>query len=222
MAQVRSGVRSVSRQTLLRLPVYLDFLKRLPAGDARISAPKLAAALGLNEVQVRKDLAAVSSCAGKPKTGFEVARLVRDIEAFLGYDSVNEAVLVGAGKLGRALLGYEGFALFGIRLVAAFDREADETAPYIRGAPKILPVSKLTDLCRRMGVHIGIITVPAESAQEVCDMLVEGGVRAIWNFAPVRLRVPDGVLLQNENIASSLAVLSAHLKQSLQASMQIR
>ena len=79
----------------------------------------------------------------------------------------------------------------------------------------ILPMEKLTDLCRRMGIHIGIITVPAESAQEVCDLLVSGGVRAIWNFAPTHLHVPEGVLLQNENIASSLAVLSAHLKQSM-------
>ena len=190
--------------------------KRLQGEEAaHISAPKIAAALGLNEVQVRKDIAAVSSCAGKPKTGFETARLIRDIEAFLGYDSVNEAVLVGAGKLGRALLGYEGFAQFGIRLVAAFDRNADAAAMYGKDAPMILPMEKLTDLCRRMGIHIGIITVPAESAQEVCDLLVSGGVRAIWNFAPTHLHVPEGVLLQNENIASSLAVLSAHLKQSM-------
>ena len=142
--------------------MYLDYLKRLQGEEAaHISAPKIAAALGLNEVQVRKDIAAVSSCAGKPKTGFETARLIRDIEAFLGYDSVNEAVLVGAGKLGRALLGYEGFAQFGIRLVAAFDRNADAAAMYGEDAPMILPMEKLADLCRRMGIHIGIITIPA-------------------------------------------------------------
>ena len=208
MCSAQTGVRSISKQTLLRLPMYLDYLKRLQGEEAaHISAPKIAAALGLNEVQVRKDIAAVSSCAGKPKTGFETARLIRDIEAFLGYDSVNEAVLVGAGKLGRALLGYEGFAQFGIRLVAAFDRNADAAAMYGKDAPMILPMEKLTDVCRRMGIHIG--------AQEVCDLLVSGGVRAIWNFAPTHLHVPEGVLLQNENIASSLAVLSAHLKQSM-------
>ena len=89
MCSAQTGVRSISKQTLLRLPMYLDYLKRLQGEEAaHISAPKIAAALGLNEVQVRKDIAAVSSCAGKPKTGFETALIIRDIEAFLGYDSV--------------------------------------------------------------------------------------------------------------------------------------
>lgn len=216
---MRSGVQTVqgiSKQALLRLPYYLNYLKLLQKeGTADVSAPKIAAALALNEVQVRKDIALVSSCAGKPKTGFRVDLLIRDLESFLGYDNVDEAVLIGAGLLGRSLLGYKGFADYGMKIVAAFDCDPSLCDLRFDGEQWIFPMEKLEDLCRRLCVHIGIICVPSESAQAVCDRLVACGIRAIWNFAPTHLTVPDGVLLQNENIASSLAVLSAHLKQSI-------
>lgn len=216
---MRSGVQTVqgiSKQALLRLPYYLNYLKLLQKeGTADVSAPKIAAALALNEVQVRKDIALVSSCAGKPKTGFRVDLLIHDLESFLGYDNVDEAVLIGAGLLGRSLLGYKGFADYGMKIVAAFDCDPSLYDLRFDGEQRIFPMEKLEDLCRRLCVHIGIICVPSESAQAVCDRLVACGIRAIWNFAPTHLTVPDGVLLQNENIASSLAVLSAHLKQSI-------
>lgn len=216
---MRSGVQTVqgiSKQALLRLPYYLNYLKLLQKeGTADVSAPKIAAALALNEVQVRKDIALVSSCAGKPKTGFRVDLLIHDLESFLGYDNVDEAVLIGAGLLGRSLLGYKGFADYGMKIVAAFDCDPSLCDLRFDGEQRIFPMEKLEDLCRRLCVHIGIICVPSESAQAVCDRLVACGIRAIWSFAPTHLTVPDGVLLQNENIASSLAVLSAHLKQSI-------
>lgn len=216
---MRSGVQTVqgiSKQALLRLPYYLNYLKLLQKeGTADVSAPKIAAALALNEVQVRKDIALVSSCAGKPKTGFRVDLLIHDLESFLGYDNMDEAVLIGAGLLGRSLLGYKGFADYGMKIVAAFDCDPSLYDLRFDGEQRIFPMEKLEDLCRRLCVHIGIICVPSESAQAVCDRLVACGIRAIWNFAPTHLTVPDGVLLQNENIASSLAVLSAHLKQSI-------
>lgn len=216
---MRSGVQTVqgiSKQALLRLPYYLNYLKLLQKeGTADVSAPKIAAALALNEVQVRKDIALVSSCAGKPKTGFRVDLLIHDLESFLGYDNMDEAVLIGAGLLGRSLLGYKGFADYGMKIVAAFDCDLSLCDLRFDGEQRIFPMEKLEDLCRRLCVHIGIICVPSESAQAVCDRLVACGIRAIWNFAPTHLTVPDGVLLQNENIASSLAVLSAHLKQSI-------
>ncbi|MGN0570637.1 MAG: redox-sensing transcriptional repressor Rex [Candidatus Fimenecus sp.] len=212
-------VQGISKQALLRLPYYLNYLKLLQKeGTAVVSAPKIATALALNEVQVRKDIALVSSCAGKPKTGFQVDLLIHDLESFLGYDNVDEAVLIGAGLLGRSLLGYKGFADYGMHIVAAFDRDPALYDLRFDGEQRIFPMEKLEDLCRRLRVHIGIICVPTESAQAVCDRLVACGIRAIWNFAPTHLTVPDGVLLQNENIASSLAVLSAHLKQSMHLS----
>ncbi|MGN0519384.1 MAG: redox-sensing transcriptional repressor Rex [Candidatus Fimenecus sp.] len=212
-------VQGISKQALLRLPYYLNYLKLVQKeGTTVVSAPKIAAALALNEVQVRKDIALVSSCAGKPKTGFQVDLLIHDLESFLGYDNVDEAVLIGAGQLGRSLLGYKGFADYGLHIVAAFDRDAALCDLRFDGEQRIFPLEKLEDLCRRLCVHIGIICVPSENAQEVCDRLVACGIRAIWNFAPTHLTVPDGVLLQNENMASSLAVLSAHLKQSMDSS----
>lgn len=212
-------VQGISKQALLRLPYYLNYLKLLQKeGTTVVSAPKIAAALALNEVQVRKDIALVSSCAGKPKTGFQVDLLIHDLESFLGYDNVDEAVLIGAGQLGRSLLGYKGFAGYGLQIVAAFDRDPTLFDLRFDGEQRIFPMEKLEDLCRRLRVHIGIICVPPKSAQDVCDRLVACGIRAVWNFAPTHLTVPDGVLLQNENMASSLAVLSAHLKQSMDSS----
>lgn len=216
MRALDNAVRGISKQALLRLPYYLNYLKVLQkSGAETVSAPKVAAALSLNEVQVRKDIAFVSSCAGKPKLGFDVSLLIHDFESFLGYDNVNEAILVGAGLLGRSLLQYKGFSAYGLHLVAAFDQDPALTQLRFNGEQKIFPMEKLENLCQRMRIHIGIICVPEASAQAVCDRLVACGIRAIWNFAPTHLTVPDGILVQNENIASSLAVLSAHLKDHL-------
>lgn len=117
---------------------------------------------------------------------------------------------MGAGSLGKALLSYRGFEQYGVEIVMAFDGDAKKAEQKV-GEKMILPMEKLENLCRRMNIHIGIITVPADSAQEVCDRLVDGGVRAIWNFAPIHLNVPDHVLVQNENMAVSLAALSKYL-----------
>ena len=179
-----------------------------------VSAPKIAELLYLNEVQVRKDFASVSLSKGKPKAGFSVSELITNMEKLLGYDNTEEAVLVGAGSLAHALLAYEELKTYGIKIVAAFDNNAAYIGMEINGT-KVLPAEKVSDLCRRMKVHIGIITVPAAQAQIVCDQLVAGGVLAIWNFAPVHLSVPDHILVQNENLAASLAVLSKHLKKTI-------
>ena len=178
--------KDISKAVLKRLPGYLNYLRAIPdTASAYISATSLANALGMGEVQVRKDLATVSS-GGRPKVGYPRERLIIDIERFLGYDNTNHAVLVGAGKLGLALLGYEGFAAYGL--------------------------DRLESFCRENKICMGIITVPAAQAQQACDRLIESGIRAIWNFAPVHLEVPDHILVQNENMATSLAVLSMHLQ----------
>ncbi|MDY4977111.1 MAG: redox-sensing transcriptional repressor Rex [Clostridia bacterium] len=197
----------LSRQALARLPLYLSYLKNLEEVEY-ISAPVLAASLNLNEVQVRKDLAAVSRRPGLPKKGFLLKDLIYDIADILGYHNEKDAILVGAGQLGRALMSYEGFAEYGIRIAAAFD-----TDPSVIDGKTIFPVSKMKDLCGRMKIHIGVITVPAAAAQQVCDGLIECGILAIWNFAPVHLHTPSSILVQNENMASSLALLSNHLRQ---------
>lgn len=207
--------KEISKATLKRLPTYLSYLKSMP-GDApaNISATALAAGLSMGEVQVRKDLALVSD-GGRPKIGYNRERLIADIENFLGYGDTNDAVLIGAGKLGRALLGYSGFAEYGLNIVAAFDSNDAIIGTSKSGKP-IMHLSRLAETCRRFKVKIGIITVPAEHAQAVCDLLIENGIMAIWNFAPKHLTVPENILVQNENMAASLALLSKHLNEHMQ------
>ena len=195
---------SIPKATLGRLPQYLEYLKSLPEMRSTISATAIAKALSLGDVQVRKDLASVCG-AGKPKIGYETDQLITDIESHLGYEQLTNAVLVGAGKLGRALLDYDGFENFGVTIIAGFD--CNETV-LKKGAKNILPISDINAYCREHDVKLGIITVGGGSAQDVCNKLVESGIKAIWNFAPVTLKVPDGVLLKQENLALSLAYLN--------------
>ena len=212
--------KAISIQTLQRLPLYLQYLRALsPEKDKNISAKALGNALGFGEIQVRKDLSSVSD-GGKPKLGYCTSELIRAIEVFLGYDNVNDAVLVGAGKLGKALLSYHGFRAYGLNIVAAFDSDS-EVCGTDESGKQILPMSKMENLCRRMKIELGIITVPAKDAQSVCDILVKSGIKAIWNFAPTHLDVPKGVILKNENIAASLAVLSKNLAQKESLLQQI-
>ena len=203
----------IPKQTLLRLPIYLRLLRQLPAEkDAHISATAIAELLGLNQVQVRKDLSMISD-GGKPRTGYLVRQLVFDLEHFLGYDDMNSVVLVGAGHLGQAILHYDGFSDYGLDILAGFDISCHEEREESNGK-FIFPMERLSSFCRRTNAHIGILTVPAEHAQQGCDALVAAGVRAIWNFTPVRLQVPPGILVQNEDLAASLALLSQRLKEN--------
>lgn len=201
----------ISKSVLKRLPGYLAYLKNMPedAGD-HISATALANALGMGEVQVRKDLAMVSD-GGRPKIGYLRQRLIEDIEQFLGYDNTTDAVLIGAGRLGCALLGYEGFSEYGLNIRAAFDIDTAKEGVDISGKP-ILSMEKLPAFCKEHKVRMGIITVPSAHAQQACDTLVANGIKAIWNFAPAHLEVPEHILVQSQNMATSLAVLSVHLQ----------
>ena len=201
------NVYSIPKATLGRLPQYLQYLKSLPSEErATISSTMIARGLSLGEVQVRKDLAAVSG-AGKPKIGYEREVLIGDIERHLGYERLTSAILVGAGKLGRALLDYEGFEEFGVKIVAGFDCNI-KVFQDDKNAKLILPMEKMGAYCAEHNVKLGIITVGQGSAQDVCDKLIESGIEAIWNFAPCSLNVPDGVILKQENLALSLAYLN--------------
>lgn len=205
--------KKVSKSVLKRLPGYLAYLKGTQDPESPyISATALAAALGMGEVQVRKDLAMVSD-GGRPKIGYLRESLIDDIEQFLGYDNTTDAVLIGAGKLGQALMGYQGFEEYGLNVLAAFDMDpAKENAD-----PKhpIYHIDKLEGFLRTNKALMGIITVPAEQAQQVCDKLISCGIKAIWTFAPCHLEVPANILVQYENMATSLAVLSMHLRQQI-------
>lgn len=200
---------------LQRMPYYLELLENaLQEGRTSISSASIAAELGFSDVLIRKDLAAVSSTQGRPKTGFDVSTLIEDIRTFMGYHHEKKAVLVGAGSLGKALLRNAEFRKYGLHIVAAFDTRRSLIHRKI-GDVEVYSLTNLKKYCLENQVRIGIITVPADAAQDVADRMAAGGILAIWNFALVKLHVPDPILVQNEDLASSLAMLSQHLQQIL-------
>ena len=208
-------IKNASKNQLRRFPIYLSYLREKQAeGLELISSPQIALSLNLSEEQVRKDLNLVSSRSGKPKVGRDIKLLIFDIEEFLGYRDSRKAVLVGAGHLGRALMAHDGFISYGLDIVCAFDNDINKSDCIFNGK-NIYSIGELEKVCRELNVHIGIITVPQQHAQAVCDRLVAVGIRGIWNFTSAVLEVPDNVIVQNENMASSLAVLSNKLKEIL-------
>lgn len=191
--------------TLRRLPAYHHYLVKLrDAGRGYVSCTHIADDLKLYPTQIRKDLA-VTGIVGKPKVGYNVDELIEAIETFLHWNDHHSAFLVGVGGLGSALIGYPGFERYGFDIVAGFDVDAKKVGTVLQGK-RVLDVDKLPGLAARMHVHLGIIAVPAGAAQSTADLMVRGGIRAIWNFAPVGLKVPAGVVVHNEDLAASLAV----------------
>lgn len=196
---------SVSKATLGRLPFYLQHLKVILKNDDEfVSATTIAKNLSLGEVQVRKDLNSVSG-AGRPKIGYEVKNLIKSIEDVLGYNNLSKAIIVGAGKLGQALLNFEGFEEYGVEISAAFDLVAKGKNRLNR---EVYPMTQLEDFCKNNNVKIGVITTGENAAQEVCDRMIANNIKAIWNFTPKKLNVPDNVTVQHENLALSLAHLN--------------
>ena len=210
MLPTADALHSIPMPSLRRLPRYYQLLRRMYVGETdHITSAQIAAALDLEETQVRKDIAA-TGFGGKPKRGFHARSLLLFLEEFLGLRKVNEAVLIGAWNLGRALLNYGGFAEFGLNISAVFDTDPMKIGTLIAGR-RVYHVRDLTYIIARLNIRLAIITVPGDAAQEVADGLVAGGTKAIWNFSPVHLRVPDTVRVFSENLAVSLATLSHFL-----------
>lgn len=202
--------RMAPEPTLRRLPLYHHYLKTLAdRGRDVVSCTHIGTDLHLDPTQVRKDLA-VTGIRGQPKVGYRIGQLLTSIEEFLGWNNLTDAFLVGVGHLGQALLGYEGFRRYGLRIVAVFDNDPAKADTTIAGC-KVLPCEKIANLARRMKIRLGIITVPASAAQQIAEAMVEGGITGIWNFAPTALSLPEEVIVQTENLASGLAVLSTKL-----------
>lgn len=211
---IRSTNMKISKATIERLPLYLHYLQEENSkGMQYISSSIIAQNIAVSSVLVRKDLALVSSEAGRPRLGFAISRLIVDIEKFLGYDKISDAVIVGAGGLGRAFLGYEGFKNNGLNVVAAFDVNKDLVGTYVADKP-ILAMDELQSFVGERKIPLGIVTVPKAAAQPVVDALVKAGIRAVWNFAPAPVRVPKDIVLKTEDLAASLAMLAGKLYKS--------
>ena len=195
--------------SLQRMPVYLNYLKSMPAGIKFVSSGHIAEALDLGEVLVRKDLA-FTSAVGRPRVGYSVEELIAAIEEFLCCNGKRNAVLIGCGALGKAILGYGGFGYYGIEIVAAFDSDTQKTGTSAAGKP----VYDIADARREipaLNAKLAIMCVPAQAAQSVADMLVESGVKAILNFAPTTLKTPDGVKVRQIDVAANLAILASSI-----------
>ncbi len=193
--------------TLERFPDYLNYLRDLGCGDDdKISSGVIAKALGLGEVLVRKDLAC-TGCAGKPRVGYVVRDLIAALEGALRCDTRKNAVIVGVGGLGSALLAYGGFSKYGIDIVAGFDIDpAKQTEE--NGKP-VLPMEYLSDGVKKYGAALAVICVPASAAQGVCDALVDSGITGILTFAPATLRADSRISVRHMDVAANLAILAS-------------
>jgi redox-sensing transcriptional repressor len=207
-----AGGRKAGLPCVKRMPSYLQLLRVLQAeGREHVSGTVLAGVHHLEPVIVRKDLA-MTGAVGTPRIGFRITELISAIERFLGWDNQTKAVLVGVGSLGTALLGYQGFQNFGFRIVGAFDQDPKMFKKWVHGR-KVQAMDQLAPFVRRGEILLGVLTVPAEAAQKTAELMVRAGIKGIWNFTPLKLQLPDGVVSQREDLAEGLAVLSHRLHQ---------
>jgi redox-sensing transcriptional repressor len=175
-----------------------------------VTSAQIAEALDIDPTQVRKDFSAIG-LLGMGRVGFDVCEVCRAIRSALGFDRKYEAVLIGTGHLGGALLAYAGFERYGLRIVAAFDRDKHRIGRKIAGCP-VKAMQSLKPFIKKHGIQFAILTTPVEVSQELTDRLVSVGVKAIWNFTPTRLTVPPGVLVRNEHISIGLSEIAHHLQ----------
>jgi redox-sensing transcriptional repressor len=202
----------LGRLALERLMRYYRFLSGLTAGKRvrAVTSAQIAEALDIDPTQVRKDLGAIG-LQGMGRVGFEVCEVCRAIRLVVGFDQKYEAVLIGAGHLGSALLAYVGFASYGLDIVAAFDCDPAKVGVQIAGHT-VRRMAGLKAFIQSRKIRLAILTTPAEVSQTLADRLVSAGVKAIWNFAPTRLTVPAGVLVRNEHMSIGLSEIAYHIK----------
>ncbi|HUW39679.1 MAG TPA: redox-sensing transcriptional repressor Rex [Rectinemataceae bacterium] len=194
-----------------RLPSYLHIILQAQRNrDYYISGTVIAQELNLEPIQVRKDLA-ITGIVGKPKKGYPVDDLIAAIERYLGWNNFHNAALVGAGNLGSALMGYQEFQLHGLRIVAAFDTDPAKIDGKVHGVD-IYSMDILEEKLREFAVEIAILTVPSPFAQATTEALLRAGVTAIWNFTNVKLKVPDDIVVQREDLSSGYALLSVMMQ----------
>lgn len=210
---------SVPDPTVRRLSHYRYLLDKLKnSGRIIVSSTLISSELYIDAIQVKKDIQ-YTGIFGQPKKGYKINELLDRIDEILNWGHEERAFLVGAGSLGHAMLGYNGFNACGLKFVAAFDKERTLVGSKIHDV-EVFDIEHLVEMGKMTKVKIGVITVPSVFAQEVADRLVEAGVKAIWNFASIRLSVPEGIIIENAQFVQSLAVLT-HKLGRLQRSVDI-
>lgn len=204
----------IPKATVERLPLYYRCLDRLSSYENTevVSSKELGGKLGIPSTQVRKDLSYYGEF-GRRGVGYDVDGLKKSISKILGVDKEWPAVIVGAGNLGRALVNYEGFSKMGLKISSVLDADLVKIGNKI-GNITVKSMKELSDIVEKNNINVGIVAVPALSAQEVADEMVSVGIKSIWNFAPTRLIVPEDVLVRNEDLAVGIASLIYHLSWS--------
>jgi redox-sensing transcriptional repressor len=204
-------LRRVVLERLIRYYRFLSELsaRRSPRSPDTITSAQMGEALDIDPTQVRKDFGAIG-LMGISRVGYEVCEVCRAIRNVFGFNRPYSAVLIGAGQLGSALLSYNGFARYGLRIVAAFDNDSGKIGTEI-GAIKVRSTRSLKAYVENHGIKMAILTTPVSVSQRLTDSLVEVGVKAIWNFSPTRLYAPPDVLIRNEHISLGLAQVAYHL-----------
>lgn len=204
---------NIPEPTLRRLPWYLAYIKLLKKkGQTHVSSTQIAKKINVSSTQIAKDLSYVN-VSGKTRVGYEIAVLIEVLEKFLGFTSQHRAVVLGVGNLGGALLSDSGLEQYGLKIFAGFDVNEHIIGTKIKDIP-IYDIAEFAKQKKKLNADIGILTVPPENAQEIADFLILNGIRAIWNFTPFRIRVPEHIVLQNTSLYAHLAVMFNRLSVS--------
>ena len=211
---VRKVVDKIPEPTLRRLPWYLSNAKLMKEkGETYVSSTQISRQINIDSSQIAKDLSYVA-ISGRTRVGYEIDQLIRVLEDFLGFTNMHKAYLFGVGSLGGALLRDTGLAHFGLEIVGAFDVNPELVGTTIGGIP-IHHTDDFEEYMKTSGVNIGVLTVPINYAQAVTDKMVASGIKAIWNFTPFRIRVPEGIVVQNTSLYAHLAVMFNRLNENI-------
>lgn len=203
--------RTFSAPLIRRLPEYHAFCESLAnQGQRTVSSTAIAEHCNIDSIVVRKDLENIGA-KGRPKIGFIAAELIDAIHEYMGWGMLDELIIAGCGSLGSALISYSGFSRRGFKIIAGFDVDQDVIGTKINDV-EVFSLTKLSNIVQRLHVEIGIIAVPPEAAQKVADSMIDGGIRGIWNFSPCALNVPRSVIVQQEDLMSSLVILQKSMK----------
>ena len=203
---IRKEADKVPEPTLRRLPWYLSNLKLMKEkGEQYVSSTQISKEINIDASQIAKDLSYVN-ISGRTRVGYNIDALIEVLESFLGFTNMHKAFLFGVGSLGAALLRDSGLHHFGLEIVAAFDVNPELVGKDLNGIP-IFHSDDFEAKMKEYDVNIGVLTVPINIAQEITDKMVDGGIKAVWNFTPFRIRVPENIVVQNTSLYAHLAVM---------------
>ena len=203
---IRKEADKVPEPTLHRLPWYLSNIKLMKEkGEHYVSSTQISKEINIDASQIAKDLSYVN-ISGRTRVGYNIDALIEVLESFLGFTNMHKAFLFGVGSLGAALLRDSGLHHFGLEIVAAFDVNPELVGKDLNGIP-IFHSDDFEAKMKEYDVNIGVLTVPINIAQEITDKMVDGGIKAVWNFTPFRIRVPENIVVQNTSLYAHLAVM---------------